>query len=221
MFQILSNFSLLIAVDTIVFGDKCIQWFSIISALNWALYLTWTREAPSVVRLGSLLSVTLGYYVAQDINLRNLEVLIYTGFGCIWVVYLFSKDSFAISKGARDIFLLLVLKNLLGFFILEKYRGLFGKNIDSALIIYFTILFLISLRSDRSFGNQFVSVIYGTVCGQIIATLTDNSVLYMHSCAFTATLLQGLAHGISRVYNVLHEMLRSIVEYPSDNHILA
>ena len=144
---------MLIAVDTVVFGDKCIQWFSIISALNWALYLTWTREAPSVVRLGSLLAVTLGYYVAQDINLRSLEVLIYTGFGCIWVVYLFSKDAFDISKGARDIFLLLVLKNLLGFFILEKYRGLFGKNIDSALIIYFTILFLISLRSDRSFGN--------------------------------------------------------------------
>jgi len=200
VFQVLGNFSLLITIDRAIFGDNSAhQWFSVLSALSWVLYLTLVKEAPQVVRMGSLLSITLGFYIAQTICLRTLELYIYAGFGIIWMVFVLTKGKIDVSRGAIHIFLLLVVKNILGFTLLEAYRGSISGGMAAGVTsIYFLLLFLISLRSDRSFGNQFVSVIYGTLVGQVVATVTDSSLLYIHSCAFTATLLQGLAHGISR-----------------------
>lgn len=185
-----------------MFGADGIQWFSILSALSWVLYLTLTTEAPQVVRLGSLLAITLGYYAAQMMCLRTVELWIYMAFGITWLAFVSHKGVIDIPLGGIHIFLLLVFKNMVGFVALEAYRGYLAEEVIVIASAYFGILFLISLRSDRSFGNQFVSVIYGTLVGQVVATLTDSSALYVHSCAFTATLLQGLAHGISRVWRM-------------------
>jgi hypothetical protein len=204
----LGNFALLSSLDKRLFGGD-INYISISTAVIWTLYLTSEKSCPQIVRIVSAAAIALSCALAPYLNMHFIEFYVYIAFGAIWSV-LIINNGFHMISAAVKIFLLLISKEALGLLssVLSNEGVLLvqGPTKDIAIGLYLYGLFLISLRSDRMCGNQFVVVICGSVVGRVLAALTDEPLVYLHSCAFTATLLQGLAHGITREQGTLQKL---------------
>jgi len=192
VYQLASNFAFLSAVDRAVFGDGA-QFFTIITAVIWMLYLASISACPRFVRLCSVAAISVACGVAPYVIVRNLDIYIYSAFLAIWAQHLVMRKQ-EINRGSALIALSLIVRAALLLFLPSIVSIVITRNMREVLVVYYAVLMCLLCTQNDPVASV---VIVGSIGGTALSAILSEEVIFLHSCAFTAMLMQGLAHEIS------------------------
>jgi hypothetical protein len=190
-FQLSANFSLLHVLDGYIFGER---WLSGTTALIWAVYLGNVKECPLFARLCSLICIAWVYMIVPSLSsqMEGVELYVYGAFGIVWMVQAITNGS-RLTKDAITIAALLLIKATATYFISLRFKGALSEYSTETSALYLAGMVLLSMRQ-----NSVKEIVFtGTICGHILSILINEPAVYLHSLAFVALMLQGLAHELS------------------------
>jgi hypothetical protein len=207
IFQLAGNFWLLQTVDDHLFG-KGSQVFTVLTATSWILYLLTPKDSPLHVKLCSVISIVLAYWIVPMFPMTDVHKFVFPAFGLIWALLILQRGLNV--KGDAPLILVLLLAKLAVAISLpySSWAGMLSDNVQIAGIGYILLIVSLSARKD---AVKVVNAV-GAILGQILSVLTGEPLFFLHSCAFTATIMQGLAHGLSG------EMATLVKLMDEDNH---
>lgn len=193
--------------DDYLFG-KGSQFFTVLTAASWIFYLLTPKDSPLGVKFCSAISIAFAYWIVPMIPIADIHKFLFPVFGIIWALLIMNRG-FHLKGDAPLILILFVAKLVVAYVIpLTTSAGMLSANVQAVGICYVLLMVLLSTRTD---AVKVVNAV-GSVLGQILSILTGEPIFFLHSCAFTATLLQGLAHSLSGEVATLVKLM------DEDNH---
>lgn len=197
IFQLVGNIKFLCLAESYVFGahSTIITAFSLVC---WASYLLCARDCPLLVRVASIVVMLMVWWctIVFDYS-AGCEGFVLVAYAILYAMHTVYKGV-RLTAGAFQIMLILGVKYVLCYYVMDGVRGILLPNSYCAAVVTWGYLFLIAAMASKTFllpmSNQFLVVVFGACAGHTLSVLMNEPLLYYHSCAFTATLLQGLAH---------------------------
>lgn len=200
-FQIFSNFSFLSVVDSalavhtpaLLIIDRPV---STLTALVWIVsLLTAPSFCPAVVKLFSLLHLMLAYQYAPLVVESPVELWAVGGFAVVTVLHLLLSRKKLIITSEIVLYITLISVKMGGLHVAGKeFRGMFAEQSSPLLVAFGVIMVILCCQRDPVKG----SVLFGSFTASTLSVLIDQPWLLLLSYAYSASLLQGLAHALSR-----------------------
>ena len=152
-------------------------------------------SCPFVVKALSTLHLLFAYSCAPLVENSPIELWAMVGFGVVLLLHLiFSRKKIMVSSDVALYISLICLKLGGLYFASNTYRGTlkaYSYQLETGSAVIMSILCALN---DPVKG----SVLFGTFGGAALSVLIDKPCLLLLSYAYSASLLQGLAHALSR-----------------------
>ena len=200
-FQIFSNFAFLSVVDSALgvhapalsIIDRPL---STLTAVMWVVsLLTAPSYCPVVVKLLSLIHLMLAYQYAPLVVNSPIELWAAGGFVVVTVLHLLVSRKKLIITSEIILYVTLICLKMGGLHVASSmYRGLLAEHTATLLAAFGVIMVILCCQHDPVKG----SVLFGSFTASTLSVLIDQPWLLLLSYAYSASLLQGLAHALSR-----------------------
>jgi len=199
-FQIFSNFALLSVVDAALVSHfpaiSVDRPLSTATGFMWLLpLLISSPECPYVVRFLSMCHMLLAYSFAPLIENSPIELWALGGFVVVTVIHLLLSRKKIIITSEIILYITVICLKIGGLNMLARthYGILADKTFELPSGFAVIIAILCCLR-DPVKG----SVVFGSIGGSTLSVLIGQRWLMLLSYAYSASILQGLAHALSR-----------------------
>lgn len=201
-FQAFSNFAFLSAIDAALFYYYPVlsflvdRPFSVLTLIMWSLCLmSAPSSCPIIVKLLSLVHLLLAYRYAPHFVNAPLELYAIGGFAVVTLIHLLVSKKKLVATSEIALYLSLILLKIISLYYLEKMYGGVLKKLDSELLVVFSVIMIgLCCLKDPVKG----SVVFGSFGASTLSVLIGRPALLLLSYAYSASILQGLAHALSR-----------------------
>lgn len=191
-FQVFGNFSLLSAIDAKL-GTQ--QFISFAAAALWILLAVLPpSEAPAIVKAGSSAAILGALFYSSQFNGPQIEIYGLLGVFIVYLAHLVTHKTFTLGKQGTTIAVVLLTKWFMFYKLGQSdYAGMYSAHSNEI-----TIGWILSLVGLSFLKNPLTATVaLGSVGSTLLSVLLNSPAMYLFNCAFTATLLQGLAHSLS------------------------
>lgn len=201
-FQVFSNFAFLEMVDAALvlqFPALVVvpRPVSTLTAVIWVLSLvTSPAQCPAIVKFMSLVHIVLAFRFAPMVGNSPIELWALGGFVLVTVLHLLVSSKKIIVTSEIILYVTLISTKMVGLHLLaaSSYGGVLAEHSSKLLSVFAVIIVLLCCQRDPVKG----SVLFGSFGASTLSVLIDQHWLLLLSYAYSASLLQGLAHALSR-----------------------
>lgn len=199
-FQAFSNFAFLSVVDAALVSRfpviSVYRPLSTVTAILWLLPLLFSSpQCPYVVRFLSAFHLFLAYYFAPFIENSPIELWALGGFVVLTVVHLLLSRKKIIITSEIILYVTVISLKMGGLHVLSStHHGILAEKSFELLSAFAVIICILCCLRDPVKG----SVVFGSLAGSTLSVLIGQRWLMLLSYAYSASILQGLAHALSR-----------------------
>lgn len=200
-FQVFSNFAFLSFVDAAAVAhfpalaavDRPI---STLTAILWAIpLLTTSSQCPIIVKAMSLGHLMLAYFFAPLVENSPIELWAMGGFVVVTLLHLLLSKKKIIITSEIILYVALISLKIGGLhWAAQLHNGILAEYTFQLLMGFAVIIIFLCCLSDPVKG----SVLFGSFGASTLSVLIGQRWLLLLSYAYSASLLQGLAHALSR-----------------------
>lgn len=192
-FQISSNFSLLAVLDESI-GYKVIL---PTTAMIWVMYLCFAQHSIVFAKISSFLTIAGVYFLTPTLieAMGQIEFYVYGAFAVVWGLKILFKGTREGSwKESATYLAFLGVKYIITQWLLSSdYNGILADYTIQISALYIVLLSGFAMQPDPV--KKVVPT--GSLVSHVLSILTAKRGWFLHSCAFTAMVLQGLSHSLS------------------------
>jgi len=221
--QLTSNFAFLHRLDELM-GSSW-GWLSGSTAALWALLLAPQQQAPAKARVVALAMIAAAYALRKEVA-KRWELLTW-GNGIVeamhFKVYLVGALPRSIRKrylpkeSAQFLRLLSLRWALQALVSLSPLKGTMSKKGSQGAVsaVLFPALVAASYKpfERTTLRGGLMTIFNYTYLGWLMSLLTGEKVFFLHSCAFGASNVQGIAHQLSEEMGTLPQLRNSHYEF--------
>lgn len=199
-FQLFSNFAFLSIVDTTLVSHypalAMDRPLSTVTTIMWLLpLLLFSPQCPYVIRFLSVFHMFLAYYFAPHMVNSPIELWALGGFAVLTVLHLLLSRKKIIITSEIILYVTVISLKMGGLhFLARNHHGVLAHKSFELLSAFAVIIIILCCLRDPVKG----SVVFGSLGGSTLAVLIGQNWLMLLSYAYSASILQGLAHALSR-----------------------
>mmetsp|Transcript_14362 Transcript_14362/g.39404 ORF Transcript_14362/g.39404 Transcript_14362/m.39404 type:complete len:323 (-) Transcript_14362:24-992(-) len=222
--QLSSNFALLHRLDELI-GSSSWGWLSGSTAALWALLLAPQRQAPLKARALAIAMIGLAYAIRKKVAER-WEYLTW-GSGIVEAMHFRTYLIAALPKSIRKTYLpresaqfarlLLVRWTLQALVTVSPLQGAMSKKgpKSAALVALLPALLAGSYKpfERTTLRGALLTIFNYHYLGWLMSILTGEKCFFLHSCAFGASNVQGIAHQLSEEMGTLPQLRNPHYEF--------